>query len=177
MESRKEVKKKINVFEAMHYIMDAWQQITQQTIQNCFHKAGYKYQSNVNEMATNDNDDDDDFGQDWEELCGAQKYDFQKYVSVDRDVATSGVSTVEELCEAYGSPRSVEEKNKDDEKEQDMVPSFAETYEALEKVKAFFYAHSVTDVLTERILGLEKSYFQLRKNCTMKQKTMYNFFR
>jgi hypothetical protein len=32
MESRKEVKKKINVFEAMHYIMAAWQQITQQTI-------------------------------------------------------------------------------------------------------------------------------------------------
>jgi hypothetical protein len=45
---------------------------------------------------------------------------------VDRDVATSGISTVE-LCEAYGSTRSVEEKNKVDENEQDMVPSFAET--------------------------------------------------
>jgi hypothetical protein len=29
-------------------------------------EAGYKYQSNVNEMA---NDDGDDFGQNWEELC------------------------------------------------------------------------------------------------------------
>jgi ABC-type transport system involved in cytochrome c biogenesis ATPase subunit len=67
---RNEVKKKINVFEAMHYIMAAWQQITQQTIQNCFRKAGYKYQSNGNEMV---NDDDDDFGQDWEELCRAKK--------------------------------------------------------------------------------------------------------
>jgi hypothetical protein len=57
---------------------------------------------------------------------------------VDRDVATSGVSTVEELCEAYGSTRSVEEKNKEVENVQDKVPSFAETYEALEKVKAFF---------------------------------------
>jgi flagellin-specific chaperone FliS len=65
MESRKEVKKIINVFEVMHYIMAAWQQINQQTIQNCFRKAGYKYQSDGNEMA---NDDDDDFGQDWEEL-------------------------------------------------------------------------------------------------------------
>jgi hypothetical protein len=44
----------------------------------------------------NDDDDDDDFGQHLEELCGAQKYDFQNYISVDRDVATSGVSTVEE---------------------------------------------------------------------------------
>jgi hypothetical protein len=34
----------------------------------------------------------------------------------------------------------VEEKNKEDENKQDMVPSFAKTYEALEKVRAFFYA-------------------------------------
>jgi hypothetical protein len=174
MESRKEVKKKINVLEAMHYIMDAWEQITHQTIQNCFRKDGYKYQSYVNEMA-NDGDDDD-FGQDWEELCGAEKYDFQNYISVDCDVATSGVSTVEELCEAYASTRTVEEKNKEDKNEEDMVPSFAETYEALEKVRAFFYAHSVTDTDRERILGLENSYFQLRQNSAKKQKTMYDFF-
>jgi hypothetical protein len=169
-------KEKINLFEAMHYIMAAWQQITLQTIQNCFRKAGYKYQSNVNEMANDDDDDDDDFGQDWEELCRAHKYDFQNYVSVDRDVATSGVSTVEELCAAYGSTRSVEGKNKEDEKEQDMVPSIAETYEALEKVKAFFYAHSVTDADCVHILGLEKPYFHLRQNSAKKQKTMYDFF-
>jgi hypothetical protein len=71
-----------------------------------------------NEMA---NDDDDDFGQDWEELCRAHKYDFQSYISVDRHLATSGVETVEELCEAFGSTRSGEEE---DENEQEMVPSF-----------------------------------------------------
>jgi hypothetical protein len=74
---------------------------------------------------------------------------------VDRDVATSGVSTVKELCDSYGSTRSVEDKNKEEKNVKDMVPSFAETYEALEKVKAFFYAHSVTDADREHILGLE----------------------
>ena len=88
--------------------MAVWQQVSQQTIQNCFRKAGHKYQSDGNEMA---NDDDDDLGQDWEELRRAQKYDFQSYVSVDRHVATSGVETVEELCETFGSTRSVEEEN------------------------------------------------------------------
>jgi len=44
MESGKEVKKKINVLKVMHYIMAAWQQVSQQTIQNCFRKAGHKYQ-------------------------------------------------------------------------------------------------------------------------------------
>jgi hypothetical protein len=171
MESRKKIKKKINVFKAMHYITAAWQQITHQTIQNCFRKAGYKYQSNGNEMV-NDDDDDYDIGEDWEELCRAQKHNFHSYITVDRNVATSGISTVEELCEAYGSTRIVEEKNKEDENVQDMVPTFAETYKALEKVKAFFYAHSVTDADREHILGLEKSYFQLRQNSAMKQKTM-----
>jgi hypothetical protein len=57
-----------------------------------------------------------------------------------------------------------------------MVPSFGETCEALEKVKAFFYAHSVSDADCEHILGLEKSYFQLRQNSVKKQKKMYNFF-
>ena len=81
------------------------------------------------------NDDDDDFGQDLEKLCRAQKYDFQSYVSVDCHVAISGVETVEELCEAFGSTRSVGEENEEDENEQEIVPSFAETYEALQKVK------------------------------------------
>jgi hypothetical protein len=129
-------------------------------------------------MANDDNDDDDDdyFSQGWEELCRAQKYDFHSYVSVDRHVATSGVETVEELCEAYGSTRNVEEKNEEDENEQEMVPSFAETYEALEKVKAFFYVQSVSDAERENILSLKKSYFQFRQNSAKKQKTMYDFF-
>jgi hypothetical protein len=54
---------------------------------------------------------------------------------VDRRVATSGAETVEELCEAFGSTRSVEEE---DENEQEMVLSFTESYEALQKVKSVF---------------------------------------
>jgi hypothetical protein len=144
MESGNEVKKKINVFEAMHYIIAAWRQVSQQTIQNCFRKVGHKYQSDGNEMANDDDDNDDSFSQDWEELYRGQKYDFQSSVSVDCHVATSGVETVEELCEAFRSARSVEEED-EDENEQEMVPSFPETYEALQKVKAFFYAQSGSD--------------------------------
>jgi len=113
-------------------------------------------------MANDDDDDDDDFGQDWEELCRAQKYDFQSYVSVDLHVATSGIETVEELYKAYGSTRSVEEEDEEDENEQEMVPSFAKTYEALQKVRAFFYVQSESDADCENNLSFEKSYFQLR---------------
>jgi hypothetical protein len=41
MDAGKDTKKKINVLEALYYIMAALQQVTQQTIENCFRKAGY----------------------------------------------------------------------------------------------------------------------------------------
>jgi DNA-binding ferritin-like protein len=94
---------------------------------------------------------------------------------VDRHVATNGVETVE-LCKAYGSTRSMEEKDEEYKNEQEMVPSFAQTFEALEKVKAFFCEQSASDADRENILSVEKSYFQLRQNSAKKQKTMYDFF-
>ena len=96
------------------------------------------------------------FDQDWEELCRAQKYDFQSYISVDRHVATSGFETVEELCGEFRSTKSVEEEDKEDENEQEMVPSFAENYEAVQKVKLFLYGQSGSDAEREKNLSLEK---------------------
>jgi predicted RNA binding protein with dsRBD fold (UPF0201 family) len=95
---------------------------------------------------------------------------------VDRHVAKSGVETVEGLCEAFRSIKSVEEEDEEDENEQEMLPSFAETYEALQKLKAFFYAQSGSDADREQILSLEKSYFQFMQNSVKKQRTMYDFF-
>jgi hypothetical protein len=69
-----------------------------------------------------------------------------------------------------------EDEDDDDENEQEMVPSFAKTYEALQKVKAFFCAQSGSDADCENILSLEKSYFQFRQNSAKKQRTMYDFF-
>jgi hypothetical protein len=88
-------------------------------------------------------------------------------------VATTGIETVEKLCEAFRSARSVEEE---DENEQVMVPSFAKTYKGLQKVKAFFYMQSGSNMDHENILSLEKLYFQLRQNSVKEQRTMYNFF-
>jgi hypothetical protein len=53
--------------------------------------------------------------------------------------------------------------------EPEVVPNFAETHEALMKVKSFFYAHSTSDSDRESFLGLEKSYFELRRKVCTKQ--------
>jgi hypothetical protein len=79
------------VLEALHYTVAALQQVTQQTIENCFRKAGY-----VQGQSSGDSDvvltnDDDNFRQDWEKFSGMNKEKFEDYISVDSHVATSGV--------------------------------------------------------------------------------------
>jgi hypothetical protein len=59
--------------------------------------------------------------------------------------------------------------------EPEVVPSFAETHEALKKVRSFFYAHSTSDSDRESVLGLEKSYFELRRKVCTKERSMKDF--
>jgi hypothetical protein len=73
MDAGKYTKKKINVLEALYYTVAALQQVTQQTFENCFWKAGY-----VQGQSSGDSDviltnDDDDFRHDWEKFSGMNK--------------------------------------------------------------------------------------------------------
>jgi hypothetical protein len=80
---------------------------------------------------------------------------FEDYISVDSHVAMSGVETVQELCEslvASGSVEGEEEGGEEEDGEPEIVPIFAETHEALMKVKSFFYAHRTRDSDCERII-------------------------
>jgi hypothetical protein len=158
MDAGKDTKKRINMLEALHYTVAALQQVTQQTIKNCFRKAGY-----VKGQSSGDSDviltnDDDHFRQDWEKSSGMNKDKFEDYVSVDSHMATSGVERVQKLCESLVASGSVEgeEKGGEEDGEPEVMPSFAETHEALMKVKSFFYAHSTNDSDRESVLGLEK---------------------
>jgi hypothetical protein len=176
MDAGKDTKKKINVLEALHYTVAGLQQVTQQTIENCFWKAGYvqgKSSGDSDIVLTND---DDDFRQDWEKFSDTNKDKFEDYVSVDSHVTTSGVETVQELCESLVASRSVEGEGGERDGEPKVVPSFAETHEALTIVTSFFYVHSRSDSDRESVLGLEKLYFEFRRKVCTKQTSMKDFF-
>jgi hypothetical protein len=147
MDAGKDTKRKINVLEALHYTVAALQEVTQQTIENCFRKAGYvqgQSSGNSDVVLTND---DDDFRPGWETFSCKNKDKFEDYVSVDSHVATSGVETVRELCKSLVASGSVEgeEGGEKEDGKPEVVPNFAKTHEALMKVKSFFYAHNTSD--------------------------------
>jgi hypothetical protein len=104
---------------------------------------------------------------------------FEDYVSVDSHMATCGVETMQELCVSLVASGSVEGEEEGGGEEEDgkpeVVPSFAERHEALMKVKSFFYAHITSDSDHESVLGLEKSYFELRSKVCTKQTSMKDF--
>jgi hypothetical protein len=177
MDAGKDTKKKINVLEALHYTVAALQQVTQQTIENCFRKAGYMQGQSSGDSDVILTNDDDDFRQDWGKFSGMNKDKFEDYVSVDSHVATYGVETVQKLCVSLVASGSVEgEEERGEDGEPEVVPSFAQTHEALLKIKSFFYAHSTSDSDRESVLGLEKSYFQLKRKVCTKQLSIKDFF-
>jgi hypothetical protein len=73
--------------------------------------------------------DDDNFRQDWEKFSGMNKDIFKDYASVDSHVATSGVETVQDLCESLMASGSVEgEGGEKEDGKPKVVPNFAETH-------------------------------------------------
>jgi hypothetical protein len=112
-------------------------------------------------------DDDDAFQHDWQNFSGMDSEKFDQYVSVDSHLVTSGVNTVEELCESHVGAtliQGAEQEGEDTEPE--VVPNFAE---ALMKVKSFVYAHSNSDGDSDSVLSLESSFFELRRKVSTKQ--------
>jgi hypothetical protein len=67
-------------------------------------------------------------------------------------------------------------EGEEDDGECEVVPNLAEAHEALMKVKYFFYAHSTSDSDHESFLGLQKSYFELRRKVCTKQMSIKDFF-
>jgi hypothetical protein len=59
--------------------------------------------------------------------------------------------------------------------EPEVVPNFAEAYEALKKLKSFVYLHSNSDGDCDSVLSLESSCFELRHKVSTKQLSITDF--
>jgi hypothetical protein len=172
MDASKDQKKKVDVLEAMHYTVSAWQQVMQQTIKYCFKKTGYRrgQPSDVNDVAMRNEDDDGAFHHDWQKVSDMDNEKFDDYVSVHSHLATSSDHTVQEPRESHVGALSMERE--DSEPKPEAVSNFAEAHEVFMKVKSFIYAHRTSDGDCDSVLSSERSFFEFRckvskKNCQL----------
>jgi hypothetical protein len=103
----KGVQLKIDILCTIHYIVLAWQQVTQSIIQNCFVKCGHmkKNQEGSDVTEVNESGEDDvTQDEDWVRLgASTAGVNFDAYVSVDQELATCGLLCMEEMCGVVGS--------------------------------------------------------------------------
>ena len=98
---------------------------------------------------------------------------FDAYMSVDQELAMYSVLCVEAMCGKLGSGSSVEEvqggSGDNDEDKPKPVPSFTESLNALETMRAFVYAHDITEIDQANILSTESLLFSLKREGATKQ--------
>jgi hypothetical protein len=122
-------------------------------------------------------DDDDALQHDWRKFSGMENEKFDDYVSVDSRLVTSGVNTVEELCESHVGATLLEgAKEEGEDTEPEVVPNSAKVHEALMKVKSFVYVHSNSDGDCDSVLSLESSLFELKTQSFYKTTVNYRVF-
>jgi hypothetical protein len=93
---------------------------------------------------------------------------------VDSHLATSGVNTVEELCESHVGATLLEGAQEETEDTKpEVVRNFAKP---LMKVKSFVYAHSNSNGDRDSVLSLKSSFFELRRKVSTENCQLQSFF-
>lgn len=170
MEQAKEPTPKMDVLQAIHFVLSAWHEVTSSAIQNCFVKCGF-VRINDEEGLTegqeiNDDGDDDNADEEWlrvaEDVSGVK---FSDYISIDQDVATCGILSIEEMCDDAkneNNGKEAEDNVHADEAEPTPVPSMSDAITAFETVRTFIYAHEITEKDQKNVVNLENLLFNLK---------------
>lgn len=163
---------KIDVLQAMHFTLTAWRQVKQSTVINCFKKCGY------GSLPVPSNNEEEEVGvteDDWNRLEIAPDINFDMFIAFDNDVATCGLETIENLCDAR-LKETTEEVEDDVEEDPLPVPSFSEACMAFEKFKTFLYSHTITDTEKNAICNTEKILFTYGDKTAKKQMMIKDYF-
>ncbi|KAG8227227.1 hypothetical protein J437_LFUL008191 [Ladona fulva] len=90
---------KINVLQAMHFVLSAWRQVSQTSITNCYKKCGYGDESSQNVSESMTSEENETFENDWNRLTQGLEGTFEDYVICDSELPTCGVDSIDALCE------------------------------------------------------------------------------
>lgn len=120
-----EICKKLDLLSAIHFLVQAWRQVTVKTIENCFRKGGFIIQ-NCGTILENDIENDlvpDDM----------TASEFETWMAIDENLETSGPLTEDDVCSRIlqNNAEEVDENLSEDDEVEIQPPSNKEVNEAL----------------------------------------------
>lgn len=156
----------INVLEAVRYVKKAWDEVTSQTIRNCFAACGFD--TETNEASNEDSDGVSDT--DWELISASLVADihFMEFVEVDCELPVCETPTDEHIvAEVQQTQSSSTEVQSDDDEEvindiETQPPTAGKARRALETVR--MYLESCEDVDPEMFTKLNTVSRIIRTN-------------
>lgn len=178
LDAGKEVKMTFSILQAIHFVVSAWFQVSPATLQNCFRKCGFGESRETND--TNTVNEEQLISEDWEKLA-PRDVNFDTYATVDSELATCGVMTVEQLCDeatAATSESAVREiaSEGEDEDEIEPLPTFAEALAAFDKIRNYISAYDTDGSEVQNILNVEGALYRVKTRQVKKQLTIKDFF-
>ena len=177
---------KINVLDALYFLQQAWRSVTQQTIANCYHHAGFKIQDDTNQTETPIDDEDPLDDLPLARLIGSAST-MTEYVAIDDDVPTcedvTDESIVDDIITARPTTtmRDTEDDDDNDEQTDDThvePPSVDMAISACDTLRAYLQGQPGLDDMIGRLSDIDRciSKIDLSRHCA-KQALITNFFR
>lgn len=123
-----DLSKKINILEALHFVNEAWNNISDVTIRNCFRHGGFV-------KTEEEEEEEDDHSKDLAEKT------YEDWMDIDRDLQTSEQYSEDQIYQSIINEitnNNDEENDESDEEEVDVVvkpPSNKEVLEALDVIR------------------------------------------
>lgn len=168
---------KINILDAICFLCSSWNCVSQQTIANCFRKAGFL---NSDVVAVDDNEAEDDFlDTTWRDLQEKMNLttSFNDFVSVDQELLPCGVQNLEELCAETEGKSVGDDSEGETEPEEKTIPKCGEALKFLDGYRN--YLSGVDNVPENIIKCLWELENYTQKNFCVKsnQKKIDDFFK
>jgi hypothetical protein len=91
--------KDIDLYDALIMLKTSWDEVSAETIKNCFIKSGLSFANNESEIEELENESDESIWNELSDRLGLEDIDFEDYVNFDNDIAVEDENIDETIAE------------------------------------------------------------------------------
>ena len=168
----------ITVLDALRMLHNAWDKVTETTIQNCFKHAKFASTQTETEITEEEEDPEDDIP-----LAALRlRVPFEDYAQVDENLNTAETSTEKDIVESIRASRSKENEEESEEEEDEesdlprKKPSNTEARAALDVLQRWIEMSENTEDLYPGIQKIDRRLNSEELKSTMLQQTCITQF-